>query len=189
MKRFVSLALVLCMLLTMAAFGQAFAEEKHLKFGNITFDNSGEWSQDSAAAFEWAAKSKGVEVTTIPVINNTEDQINGMLTLISQGVDAINIYTATADLDVQLSNMAKEAGIPVSFENGYPSEGAEYVSVATHDWKVLGQKTAEMLCEHFAGKKALLVLGAPGMSIVEPWLEGFNEVYEANGKPFEIVVL
>lgn len=187
MKRFISLSLVLCLLLTMAVFGQAFAEEKHWTFGNITFDNSGEWSQDSAAAFEWAAKSKGVDVVTIPVINNTEDQVNGMLTLISQGVDAINIYTATADLDVQLSDMAKEAGIPVSFENGFPSEGAEYVSVATHDWKVLGQKTAEMLCEHFAGKKALLVLGAPGMSIVEPWLEGFNEVYEANGKPFEIV--
>ena len=185
MKKFVSLVLMLCIML--AFCGQALAEDEHWTFGNITFDNAGEWSQLSAGAFKWAAEKVGVDVITIPVINNTEDQVNGMLTLISQGVDAINIYTATADLDVQLSLMAKEAGIPVSFENGYPSEGAEYVTVATHDWKVLGEKTAAMLCEHFKGKKALLVLGAPGMSIVEPWLEGFMEVYEANGKPFEIV--
>ena len=185
MKKFVSLVLMVCIML--AFCGQALAEDKHMTFGNITFDNAGEWSQLSAGAFKWAAEKVGVDVITIPVINNTEDQVNGMLTLISQGVDAINIYTATADLDVQLSAMAKEAGIPVSFENGYTSEGAEYVTVATHDWKVLGEKTAAMLCEHFKGKKALLVLGAPGMSIVEPWLEGFMEVYEANGKPFEIV--
>lgn len=158
-----------------------------LVFGNIRFDSAGQWSTLSADAFEWAAKKVGVEVVTIPAITNTEDQVNGMLTLIGMNVDAINIYTATAELDVQLSQMAKEAGIPVSFENGVPGEGAEYVSIATHDWKVLGERTAAMLCEHFAGKKALLILGAPGMSIVEPWLEGFMEVFKAEGEPFEIV--
>lgn len=180
--------MLMCLLMVAGLFTTvAFADEEHWTFGNITFDNSGEWSQLSAGAFEWAANKVGVDVITIPVISNTEDQVNGMLTLISNEVDAINVYTATAELDVQLSMMAKDAGIPISFENGMPAEGAEYVSVATHDWKVLGEKTAEMLCEQFAGRKALLVLGAPGMSIVEPWLEGFMEVYEANGKPFEIV--
>jgi ABC-type sugar transport system substrate-binding protein len=156
-------------------------------FGNIRYDASGEWSQLSAAAFEWAAARKGVKVITIPVISNTEEQINGMQNLINNKVDAINVYTATAELDVQLSKMAKDAGIPVSFENGIPAAGAEYVSIATHDWKVLGEKTCAMLADVCKGKKLLLVLGAPGMSIVEPWLEGFMEVYAEKGRPFEIV--
>lgn len=73
-----------------------------LTFGNITFDNAGEWNQLSSGAFEWAANKVGVKVITIPVITNTEDQVNGMLTLISSKVDAISVYTATAELDVQL---------------------------------------------------------------------------------------
>jgi ABC-type sugar transport system substrate-binding protein len=158
-----------------------------LTFGNITFDHAGQWNQLSVKAFQYAADKVGVKVIVIPVINNTEDQVNGMQTLISAGVDAISCYTATAELDVRLSQMAKEAKIPISFENGVPAIGAEYVSIATHDWKVLGQRTAQMHCDLFKGRKALLVLGAPGMSIVEPWLEGYNEIYEKNGKPFEVV--
>jgi ABC-type sugar transport system substrate-binding protein len=183
--------ITLTSLILMAVLASAFAagrkESTGLTFGNITFDNAGEWNQLSVAAFKWAADKVGVKVIVIPVINNTEDQVNGIQTLISNKVDAISCYTATAELDVQLSRMAKQAGIPISFENGVPAEGAEYVSIATHDWKVLGQKTAEMHCGLFKGKKALLVLGAPGMSIVEPWLEGYYEVYNKNGKPFEIV--
>lgn len=185
MKKIVSL--LLCLVIMFTLLTTVSAEDKKMTFGNITFDHAGEWNQLSSKAFEWAASLVGVDVITIPVITNTEDQVNGMLTLISSGVDAISVYTATAELDVQLSMMAKEAGIPISFENGMPAEGAEYVSVATHDWRVLGERTSAMLCEQFAGRKALLVLGAPGMSIVEPWLEGFMEVYEEKGKPFEIV--
>jgi len=166
--------------------GTGDSSEKELVFGNITFNNDSEWNQLSVQSFQKAAELVGVRVIVIPVIADLEDQVNGMLTLIAEDVDAISVYTGTAELAVQLSHMARDAGIPVSFENGVPGEGAEYVSVATHDWRVLGERTAAMHCELFRGRTALLVLGAPGMSIVEPWLEGYMEVYEANGQPFEI---
>ena len=181
------MVMALCLPVAFGTMSWAASNNANLTFGNITFDHAGQWNQLSVKAFQYAADKVGVKVIVIPVITNTEDQVNGMQTLISAGVDAISCYTATAELDVRLSQMAKEAGIPISFENGVPGEGAEYVSIATHDWKVLGQKTAQMHCDLFKGKKAFLVLGAPGMSIVEPWLEGYNEVFDANGKPFEIV--
>jgi len=187
-KLSILLAVVLCVALVLGACGGNQEEEgSSLVFGNITFDNAGQWSQLSVAAFNYAASRVGVETMVIPVITNLEDQVSGMETLISAGVDAISIYTATAALAVDLSHMAAEAGIPVSFENGIPGEGAEFVSIATHDWRVLGERTAAMHVELFAGRNVLLVLGAPGMSIVEPWLEGYMEVFEAHGEPFNIV--
>ena len=192
MKKKLCMLLVVLMVMSLATAvtgcGQNQEDEdRPLVFGNITFDNAGQWSQLSVAAFEYAASRVGVETMVIPVITNLEDQVSGMETLISAGVDAISVYTATAALAVDLSHMARDAGIPVSFENGIPGEGAEFVSIATHDWRVLGERTAEMHVELFAGRNVLLVLGAPGMSIVEPWLEGYMEVFEAHGEPFEIV--
>jgi len=160
-------------------------EDRPLVFGNITFDHAGSWSQLSVSAFTYAAETLGVEVIVIPVITNLEDQLHGMETLISAGVDAISIYTTP--VAVELSQMASDAGIPVSFENGVPDEGAIFVSIATHDWRVLGERTAAMHLDLFRGRDVLLVLGAPGMGIVEPWLEGYMEVYNANGAPFNIV--
>ena len=184
MKRFG--AMILAVLMLTAIFATGYAEEE-LVFGNITFSKQDVWNNTTVAAFQYAAEQAGVKTVIIENDGNMEKQINGMETLINEGVDAISVYTMTPELDVQLSDMAKEAGIPVSFENGLPGEGAEYVTVASYDWELLGAETCQMLADVMPGKKVLLVLGAPGMNIVEPWSVGFDNMYEELGQPFEIV--
>ena len=156
-------------------------------FGNLTYSRADVWNNASATAFEWLANKVGVEALIMECEGDMEKQMDAMQTLINQGVDGISIYTITPELDVELSKMGQAAGIPVSFENSLPGEGAVYVSVACYDYEATGYEVALMMSDIWAGKKVLMVHGAPGMNIVEPIEEGFNRGWEETGKNFEVV--
>jgi len=156
-------------------------------FGNLTYSRKDVWNNASAVAFEWLANKVGVQAMVMECDGDMEKQMDAMQTLINQKVDAISIYTITPELDLELSKMADAAGIPVSIENSFPAEGTIYVSVACYDYYKTGYDVGVMISEEWAGKKVLMVHGAPGMNIVEPIEEGFFQAKADEGDVFEVV--
>ena len=214
MKKFKSIAIVLALLLlvTLVAGCQpkaapaAPAEEKPAAsdsgstaseapaadagswtFGNLTYSRKDVWNNASAVAFEWLANKVGVTPLIMECDGDMEKQMDAMQTLINQKVDGISIYTITPELDLELSKMADAAGIPVAIENSLPAEGTIHISVACYDYFETGVQVGEMISDMWAGKKVLMVHGAPGMNIVEPIEEGFWKAKADKGDTFEVV--
>ena len=82
-------------------------------------------------AFEYAARQKGVETIVLDPEGNLEKAVAAMEDLIAKKVDGVSVYTITPELDVTLYEMAKEAGIPITFENSLPC--LLYTSIAPRD--------------------------------------------------------
>ncbi|MGC8778506.1 MAG: sugar ABC transporter substrate-binding protein, partial [Candidatus Caldatribacteriaceae bacterium] len=110
--------------------GLVFAQEgKKLVFGYIAYSRKDVWNNYSILAFEYAAKKKGIETIVLDPEGNLEKAVAAMEDLIAKKVDGISVFTITPELDVTLYEMAKKAGIPITFENSLPADTSlDYIS-------------------------------------------------------------
>ncbi|WZL73950.1 sugar ABC transporter substrate-binding protein [Clostridiaceae bacterium 35-E11] len=194
-KLFKSISLLLIMMLMLTALGgcanesaapaeqagNESQEEKKMVFGNICRSRNDVWNNYSIKAFEYAAEQKGVETIVIDPDGNMEKAVAAMEDLITKKVDGISVYTMTPELDVTLAQMAKEAGIPITFENSLPGEEAEYVGTVACQYEDIGYAAGKFISETYPGSKLFYCMGQPGMNITEPYEEGLHKALEAFG--------
>lgn len=161
-------------------------EGKTLRFGQIAHDRAIEWVNYGVQNFEYACKELGVEPVLIDAQNDMEKVLAGMEDLLSQGVDAVSVYSFSPDLDARVAQMARDAGIPVVFENAVPADTVDYDSYTCCTYYDIGYAVAEMIAENYPNSKFAFVMGQPGMNITEPYIEGI-EAAIADGAATEMV--
>ena len=152
---------------------------KKLVFGNLPTALSDEWNGYSVENFEFAAASKGVDVQVIDAGWDGAKQLANLEDLVSKGVDAIGVFIWTPESGEQYSELAKEAGIPIFFENtklsseliNYTFKG-DYVFNVACEYDNIGYQAIKWLDENYPGAKILYVRGQPGMGIVEAYEAG-----------------
>ena len=161
----------------------AAAEEtkvaKKLVLGNLPTALSDEWNGYSVENFVFAADTKGVEVQVIDAGWDGAKQLANFEDLISKGVDAISVFIWTPESGERYAEIAKEAGIPICFENtklsseliGYEFQGDYLFNVAC-EYDNIGYEAIEWLDENYPGSKIFYVRGQPGMGIVEAYEAG-----------------
>ena len=145
---------------------------KTLKFGEIAHDRGIEWVNYGVQNFEYACKEMGVEPVVVDAQNDMEKVLAGMEDLLAQGVDAVSVYSFSPDLDARVAQMARDAGIPVVFENAVPDDSVDRDSVTCCTYYDIGYAVTNMIADQFPGAKFIYIMGQPGMNITEPYNDG-----------------
>ncbi len=177
MKKGIQLVSLVFLSLLVVMPGMAEAKDQ-LVFGNICFSRVDVWNSYSIKAFEYAGKKMGVKTIVLDPEGQMEKAIAAMEDLINKKVDGISVFTMTPDLDVTLAKMAKEAGIPITFENSMPGPEAEYIAVVACRYEDIGYAAGKFISETWPGSKLFYVMGQPGMNITEPYEEGLHRALE-----------
>jgi ABC-type sugar transport system substrate-binding protein len=149
-------------------------EGKKLKFGQIAHDRAIEWVNYGVMNFVYACNELGVEPVIIDAQNNMEKVLAGMEDLLAQEVDAVSVYSFSPDLDARVAKMARDAGIPIVFENAVPADTVDRDSVTCCTYYDIGYAVAKFIGEKYAGSKFVYIMGQPGMNITEPYTEGIK---------------
>lgn len=160
--------------------------EKQLKFGEIAHDRSLEWVNYGVQNFEYACEQLGVESVVIDAQNDMEKVLAGMEDLLAQGVDAVSVYSFSPDLDARVAQMARDAGIPIVFENAVPADSVDRDAVTCCTYYDIGYAAAKMIGDKYPGSKFVYIMGQPGMNITEPYNEGIAAAI-ADGADTEMV--
>ena len=163
---------------TTAAAAETTAAKK-LVFGNLPTSLSDEWNGYSVENFKFAADKKGVEVQVIDAGWDGAKQLANFEDLVSKEVDAIAVFIWTPESGEQYAQIAKEAGIPIFFENTklssdlieYTFKG-DYVFNVACEYDNIGYEAIKWLDTEYPGCKIFYVRGQPGMGIVEAYEAG-----------------
>lgn len=182
-RRLVSILSLVLVFITVVGTQVVFAQEgKKLVFGYIAFSRKDVWNNYSILAFEYAARQKGVETIVLDPEGNLEKAVAAMEDLIAKKVDGVSVYTITPELDVTLYEMAKEAGIPITFENSLPADTSlDYISCVACQYEDIGYAAGKFISENYPGSKLFYVMGAPGMGITELYEQGLHQALEEFG--------
>lgn len=156
--------------------------EKKLKFGQIAHDRSIEWVNYGVQNFEYACQQLGVEPVIVDAKNTMEKVLAGMEDLLAQGVDAVSVYSFSPDLDARVAQMARDAGIPVVFENAVPADTVDRDSVTACTYFDIGYAVAQYIGETYPDSKFVYIMGQPGMNITEPYTDGINAAIKDGAK-------
>ena len=156
--------------------------EKKLKFGEIAHDRGIEWVNYGVQNFEYACEQMGVEPVIIDAQNDMEKVLAGMEDLLAQGVDAVSVYSFSPDLDARVAQMARDAGIPIVFENAVPADSVDRDAVTCYTYYDIGYAVAKMIGDKFPDSKFVYIMGQPGMNITEPYLDGLNAAMQDGAK-------
>ncbi|MDR3337187.1 MAG: sugar ABC transporter substrate-binding protein [Treponema sp.] len=148
-------------------------------FGYITQSLEFDWCKSSADAFQYACAQKGVRPIIMDPQNNLEKAMSQFEDLINQKVDGISIYTLTPELDKQMADRARQAGIPVVFENGLPSADTDYIACVACQYDDIGYAAMEYVSKKYPGAKIFYVQGAPGMGVLEEYMIGVEKGLKA----------
>ena len=150
-----------------------------LVFGNLPTALSDEWNGYSVENFVFAADTKGVEVQVIDAGWDGAKQLANFEDLVAKNVDAIGVFIWTPESGEQYADIAKEAGIPIFFENTKLSSDlieyefmGDYVFNVACEYDNIGYEAIKWLDENYPGAKIFYVRGMPGMGIVEAYEAG-----------------
>jgi ABC-type sugar transport system substrate-binding protein len=157
------------------ASGTAAKQPGQLTFGYIAGSLEFDWCKFNADAFEYAAKQKGVKVVVMDTQNELEKAMSQFEDLINQKVDGISIYTLTPELDKQMADRARTAGIPVVFENSLPSPDTDYIACVACEYADIGYAAMKYISEKYPGARILYVQGAYGMGVLEEYMKGVEK--------------
>jgi ABC-type sugar transport system substrate-binding protein len=159
-----------------AGGGRQSAQQKDgLVFGYITQSLEFDWCKSSADAFQYAARQKGVRAVIMDPQNDLEKAMSQFEDLINQGVDGISIYTLTPELDKQMADRARAAGIPVVFENSRPSPDTDYIACVACEYSDIGYAAMKYISEKYPGARVFYVQGAYGMGVLEEYMKGVEK--------------
>jgi len=159
---------------------------KQFVFGQIAHDKNIEWVKYGSEAFEAACRDMGIETVVVDAQNNMEKVLAGMEDLLSKGVDAVSVYSFSPDLDARVANMAREAGIPIVFENAVPGDNVDRDSVTCCTYYDIGYAVAKFIGEKYSGSKFVYIMGQPGMNITEQYVLGLEDAMK-DGADCEMV--
>lgn len=199
MKKFVALLMVLCMMLSMAAF--ASAEEYYI--GVSIFDYSNNFVGYIRNGIEFYVKEiNGAGGDTVKILitdgeNNQATQTERIDTMIARGVQAICVNPVDSSAGDTIVAKAREAGIPVIFFNRMPTEevlnsydkcyyiGSNVVYQGQLEGEMVADAWNAAMEKYDTNKDGVLqyvlLKGTPGHSDAEDRANGFYEGVQTAG--------
>ncbi|MDL2236970.1 sugar ABC transporter substrate-binding protein [Christensenellaceae bacterium OttesenSCG-928-K19] len=137
--------------------------------------------QNYADSVKAAAEYAGMKVTSLLAEYSAETEIANVEDLISQGVDAIAVFSVasdTAQVDAQLCN---EADIPLFLMSSTASEGTGVPTCTIgNSFYDMGKMDGDWVVENMEGEvKVLEIQGALGQGVAELHSEGFADAIAA----------
>jgi ribose transport system substrate-binding protein len=161
---------------------------KNYVFGDIAYNMKDVWNTYSAEAFQFAAKTVGVDTIVLDSENSLEKSVNLMQQLIAKKVDGISIFPITPEQGATLGKMAADAGIPVTFENSVPALAEDkYISVIGAKYDIIGETAMNYIAKTYPGAKVLFVAGAKGGGVYESYQTGIDRALKSLGGSIKIV--
>ena len=152
----------------------AAAPATQYRFGQIAHDRAIEWVNYGVMNFEYACNEMGVEPVLVDAQNNMEKVLAGIEALLSQGVDAVSVYSFSPDLDQRVAQAARDAGIPIVFENAIPADNVDRDGNVCCTYFDIGYAVAQFIGDMYPGSRFFYIMGQPGMNITEPYVDGIE---------------
>jgi len=184
MKKFLSIALVLCMIFAMVPAGTAFAaEEETFKIGISVPVLSNPFWRSFADFGQKYAEELGMEVTVVDANENDTTQLDQILGLISAGVDGIVVTPNTTAIVNSILVACDDAGVKVIIAERYPGmspeeyEGDSYVGYIGVDNVMAGYNIAAALYEAGA-RKICAISGKQGVAVADERSAGLAKFVE-----------
>lgn len=185
-------AILVVLVLALASFAVATAEEDTLTFGYIAYQMSDIWNEYSSKAFEYAAEQNGVKVMVLDSGNKIDQSISAMESLIQAEVDGISIFPISPEQAAQLITMANEAGIPITVENtdvAAVADEDDYIACVGCVYGDIGYAAIKWLAENVEDAKLFYCAGAVGGGVFEAYKEGVDKALEDYADSIELVGL
>ena len=167
----VALALLLCAGLAFAGAGAEQKKGKSYTFGHI-MPGPDPWYQADLDAVNYCAKLVGATIVSLNSEYKPEKEIANVEDLIARKVDAIMLFSQTADLASQAAKLCNQANIPLIRIASLPPKEGKIVSVVRYDYKNIGETVAEYICKTHKGAKVVYITGKPGAGIIEAYRDG-----------------
>ncbi len=136
--------------------------------------------QMQADAAQFTCDKLGVTLNIINAEMKPEKELAAVETFIQQGVDAIVVFTASAETSQIGAQKANEANIPYFIVGSEAAEGPGVVtSTIKGNFVTGGAMLGKFVAENLPGSKCAIVEGALGQGIAEPFEEGFEGALDA----------
>ncbi len=168
MRKALVISLAAVVLLCSAAL--SFGAGKYT-FGHI-MPGPDPWYQADLDAVQYCAKLVGANIVALNSEYKPEKEISNVEDLIARKVDAIMLFSQTADLASQAAKLCNKAKIPLIMIASLPPKEGKIVSVVRYDYKKIGEAVAAYICKNHPGAKVVYITGKPGAGIIEAYRDG-----------------
>lgn len=108
---------------------------------------------------------------------NPDTELKNVQDAIVAKADAIVVITAQADGSNASAKAAKDAGIPIFFALGEPTDKTNYTAWCGDDFISLGYNVGKFAAEKFAGQTWVSIDGQYGQTTAEQQCEGFIKAW------------
>ncbi len=149
----------------------AFAAGKKYTFGHI-MPGPDPWYQADLDAVNQCAKLVGANIIALNSEYKPEKEISNVEDLIVRKVDAIMLFSQTADLASQAAKLCNKAKIPLIMIASLPPKEGKIVSVVRYDYKNIGENVAAYISKVHPGARVVYITGKPGAGIIEAYRDG-----------------
>jgi ribose transport system substrate-binding protein len=139
----------------------SFAAKKDLTFGYIT-PGPDTWYKRDVDGFVRAANMLGIKTVVLNSDYDVQKEVANIESLITQGVDAMAIFSFNQQGAITAAKKCKEANIPlVTVDNCGQALAThnDIVAAIDFDWKAMGKNYAEYMAQNYPGKKVALITG------------------------------
>ena len=165
MKKILAVLLALIMVLGVTS---AFADEmkKPLKVGVTIYQfNDNFMTLYRTELQKYLEETYGAQVTVVDGKNDQTEQTNQINSFIADGVDVLIINMVQATSSAAVTELAKEAGIPVIYDNTMGPSDVDYLTYVGVDNAEVGRMIAEEMAAQIDYKGKVLVMeGVPGQA-------------------------
>ncbi len=139
--------------------------------------------QMQADAAKYTADKLGINMIFSNSEMKAEKELAAVENFIQQKVDAIVVFTASAETSQIGAQKANEAKIPFFIVGSEAAEGPGVVtSTIKGNFVTGGQMLGKYVAENLPGSKVAIVQGALGQGIAEPFTDGFTEALGDKGE-------
>ena len=167
----VGVILLLCTAFAFATGAGETSKKKAYTFGHI-MPGPDPWYQADLDAVNHCAKLVGAKVVALNSEYKPEKEISNVEDLIARKVDAIMLFSQTADLASQAAKLCNKANIPLIMIASLPPKEGKIVSVVRYDYGKIGEEVASYICKTHPGAKVVYITGKPGAGIIEAYRDG-----------------
>jgi len=167
----VAVVLLICTAAAFAGGGGETAKKKAYTFGHI-MPGPDPWYQADLDAVNYCAKLVGAKVVALNSEYKPEKEIANVEDLIARKVDAIMLFSQTADLASQAAKLCNKAKIPLIMIASLPPKEGKIVSVVRYDYGKIGEEVASYICKNHPNAKVVYITGKPGAGIIEAYRDG-----------------
>lgn len=183
MKKLITLVLALTLVLSMAAFGGAMAEEK-ARIGLSMHNQTADWAVQLKDTFEQLCEENGYELAWTDANSVASTQVQDIDDLLAQDIDVLVVDPADYTALGQALAAAKEAGVKVvNVDSKVVEEDQQYVDCfVTADCYEGGKTCGKYLAELFPEGAKIGGLNYPQIAVIADRFTGTQDAWDELGR-------